>query len=54
MTQILINPLTQLFRLLLMIVLSLAIGLFPYVDNFAHIGGLIFGTVAFVHNFDYC
>ena len=38
----------QLLRLFLLISISMVIGLFPYIDNFAHIGGFVFGLLAFV------
>ncbi|RKP22731.1 rhomboid family-domain-containing protein, partial [Syncephalis pseudoplumigaleata] len=36
----------QLTELVLVIVISLAIGLLPGIDNFAHIGGFLFGILA--------
>ncbi|KAG6535447.1 hypothetical protein ZIOFF_000420 [Zingiber officinale] len=37
------NKLTALFTLVVIIVLNLAVGILPHVDNFAHIGGFISG-----------
>ena len=36
----------NLIRLLVIIIVAFAIGLFPYIDNFAHLGGFVFGAVA--------
>ena len=38
-----VHPLYELLRLLGLVAFAIIIGLFPYVDNFAHIGGLITG-----------
>ncbi|ORX52963.1 rhomboid-domain-containing protein [Piromyces finnis] len=43
--KIIIHPWKELFKLLLIIIISLAFGLIPYVDNFAHIGGFIMGLL---------
>ncbi len=40
----------QLFRLLVLVMASRVIGLFPYIDNFAHLGGLFFGLVSWVYS----
>jgi hypothetical protein len=37
------------FKLFLIVVVSLAIGLLPYIDNFAHMGGFVFGLVRYVY-----
>lgn len=42
------NSCWQLFKLVLIIVVALCIGLLPYIDNFAHLGGFVFGLVAAV------
>lgn len=39
------RPGLQLFSLLVTILINLALGLLPGIDNFAHIGGLLFGLV---------
>ena len=41
----LIHPMYEIGKLVVMILLGLLIGLLPYVDNFAHIGGLISGVL---------
>ena len=38
-----VYPQYELFKLLGLVIVALMIGLFPYVDNFAHIGGLVTG-----------
>ncbi|KAJ5071129.1 rhomboid-like protein [Anaeramoeba ignava] len=40
------RPKTSLFLILLTILLSLGVGLLPSIDNFAHLGGLITGSLA--------
>ncbi|KAI9189399.1 hypothetical protein H9P43_000832 [Blastocladiella emersonii ATCC 22665] len=37
------HPTRQLMRMLLVIVVTFALGLFPSIDNFAHIGGFVMG-----------
>ena len=44
--QVVINPGIELVKLLSVIALSLLIGTLPYLDNFAHIGGMIFGVLS--------
>lgn len=39
------HPVYQLSKLLLIIISALVIGLLPYVDNYAHIGGLVTGVL---------
>ncbi|RKP12386.1 rhomboid family-domain-containing protein [Piptocephalis cylindrospora] len=39
------RPGLQLFSLLVTILINLALGLLPGIDNFAHIGGLLFGLI---------
>ncbi|KAJ6252408.1 rhomboid-like protein [Anaeramoeba flamelloides] len=39
------NPKSSLFKLIIMVVVSLCVGLFPAIDNFAHVGGLIAGSL---------
>ena len=41
--QILDNPYKKLLRLLFFIILALMIGTLPFVNNFANIGGFVFG-----------
>jgi len=43
--KIIINPWWELFKLLMVIIVSLGFGLIPYIDNFAHIGGFIMGLL---------
>ena len=31
------------FKLAVVVILSLGVGLLPYIDNFAHVGGFVFG-----------
>ena len=38
-------PRLELIRLLVLVAFAVIIGLFPYVDNFAHIGGLVTGAL---------
>ena len=44
--QVVIKPGIELIKLLSVIVLSLFIGTLPYLDNFANIGGMIFGVLS--------
>eukprot|EP00730_Choanoeca_flexa_P001774 TRINITY_DN10777_c0_g1_i4.p1 TRINITY_DN10777_c0_g1~~TRINITY_DN10777_c0_g1_i4.p1 ORF type:complete len:642 (+),score=70.98 TRINITY_DN10777_c0_g1_i4:133-2058(+) len=39
------NPKQQLFKLLLLVIFMLGLGTLPYIDQFAHVGGLAFGTL---------
>ncbi|KAJ3425971.1 rhomboid-related [Anaeramoeba flamelloides] len=39
------NPKSSLFKLTLMVVFSLGIGLLPAIDNFAHVGGILAGSL---------
>lgn len=39
------NRWKELFKLVGIILLAFAIGLMPYIDNFAHVGGFVFGFV---------
>ena len=43
--QIIKKPLESLFKLCILTVILLLVGCFPWVDNFAHLGGLMFGTL---------
>jgi hypothetical protein len=38
----------ELRRMILLYVLSLIVGLFPLVDNFSQLGGILFGALAFL------
>lgn len=40
------HPFSELLKLLINIILLLALGLLPYIDNFANIGGFIFGILS--------
>ncbi|KJE89532.1 hypothetical protein CAOG_00981 [Capsaspora owczarzaki ATCC 30864] len=40
------RPVVELIKLILLVVIALVIGLLPWVDNWAHIGGFFFGVVA--------
>ena len=42
-SRLLKHPLFELLKLLCVCVFLLLLGLIPYVDNYAHIGGLVFG-----------
>lgn len=44
--QVVPDPYFQLFKLSVIIVISLLIGTFPYIDNWSHIGGFFFGVVS--------
>jgi membrane associated rhomboid family serine protease len=44
--QIIPNPMVQLFKLMSIIIISLLIGTLPYVDNWSHVGGFVFGVVS--------
>jgi membrane associated rhomboid family serine protease len=39
------NRMREAIKLLLIILISLGVGLLPYVDNFSHLGGFIFGLL---------
>jgi len=41
--KLIVNPMKELIKMLIIIVFSLGIGLLPFVDNFAHVGGFITG-----------
>lgn len=43
--KLIVNPWMELLKMTLIIVFSLGIGLLPYVDNFAHVGGFITGIL---------
>lgn len=44
--QIILSPVFQLAKLLFIVIVSLLIGTFPYVDNWSHVGGFFFGIVS--------
>ncbi|TPX46696.1 hypothetical protein SeLEV6574_g03088 [Synchytrium endobioticum] len=44
--KLIINPWIELLKMIVTIIISLGIGLFPYVDNFAHVGGFFSGILA--------
>jgi len=44
--KLMLNPRKSLAIILFQIVISLMVGLFPYVDNYAHIGGFVFGLLS--------
>lgn len=44
--QVVDNPATELLKLLCVLLLSLFIGTLPYLDNFAHLGGMMFGVLS--------
>jgi len=44
--KLIINPVIELFKMLGIIIISLAIGFLPYIDNFAHMGGFLTGIVS--------
>lgn len=43
--QIIKNPWQNVFKLAVLTLILVVIGCFPWVDNFAHLGGLMFGTL---------
>ncbi|ORX84365.1 rhomboid-domain-containing protein [Anaeromyces robustus] len=43
--KLLIKPIKELIKMLFVIIVSLGVGLLPFVDNFAHVGGFITGLV---------
>ncbi|KAG4095986.1 rhomboid-domain-containing protein [Neocallimastix lanati (nom. inval.)] len=43
--RLIIEPWKELIKMLILIIFSLGIGLIPYIDNFAHIGGFITGLL---------
>lgn len=50
------HPIVAIISIVSTVLISLALGLLPYVDNFAHIGGFIFGlelSFIFVLKFDW-
>ena len=48
--EMLYDPWRELSKYILIIVILFLIGLLPYVDNFARLGGIVFGTLfSFVH-----
>eukprot|EP00054_Salpingoeca_dolichothecata_P028540 m.217592 g.217592 ORF g.217592 m.217592 type:complete len:250 (+) comp26250_c0_seq4:150-899(+) len=44
--QVIPNPWSQFFKTMLQLIVFLGIGTLPWVDNFAHFGGFIFGVLA--------
>lgn len=44
--QVVNHPWQELLKLVLLITFSLAVGLLPYVDNWSHLGGFVFGILA--------
>lgn len=44
--QLLHSPCYELFKLLLLLVFALALGLLPYIDNWGNVGGLVFGALS--------
>lgn len=44
--KVIVNPWLELIKLVVVILISFALGLLPYIDNFAHIGGFITGLFA--------
>ncbi|TPX34019.1 hypothetical protein SmJEL517_g03264 [Synchytrium microbalum] len=44
--KLIVNPWIELLKMLVTIIISLSIGLFPYLDNFAHVGGFFSGILA--------
>ncbi|XP_065826804.1 inactive rhomboid protein 1-like [Oscarella lobularis] len=42
---IIVNPVAQLLKLALILIILFVLGLLPYVDNYAHVGGFIFGLL---------
>jgi len=43
---LIVNPLRELVKLILLIVISLLFGLLPFIDNFSHVGGFLSGIFA--------
>jgi len=43
---LLIKPVRELMKMLVVVFISLGVGLLPFVDNFAHVGGFATGLVA--------
>lgn len=43
--QIIMSPIESVAKLLVITLVLLLVGCFPWVDNFAHLGGLMFGTL---------
>jgi len=43
--KLIIKPWSELFKMLVVILFSLGIGLLPYIDNYAHFGGFIMGIL---------
>lgn len=46
--QLIRHPWRELIKLLIITLIALCIGLLPWIDNFAHVGGFLFGLVAAV------
>ncbi|KAI8813857.1 rhomboid family-domain-containing protein, partial [Cladochytrium replicatum] len=44
--RIIVKPVTELIKLLFLIIISFGIGMLPFVDNFAHVGGFVTGLFA--------
>eukprot|EP00048_Salpingoeca_helianthica_P024727 m.34874 g.34874 ORF g.34874 m.34874 type:complete len:834 (-) comp9557_c0_seq2:88-2589(-) len=44
--QLVINPLLHLTKLLVVLAVAMALGTFPYLNNFSHLGGFLFGFLA--------
>jgi len=44
--KLLIRPFRELVKMLFVVIISLGVGLLPFVDNFAHVGGFITGIVS--------
>ncbi|KAI9015431.1 rhomboid family-domain-containing protein [Hyaloraphidium curvatum] len=44
--KLIVRPWIELIKLVIVILLSFALGLLPYVDNFAHVGGFVVGIFA--------
>ncbi|ORX47324.1 rhomboid-domain-containing protein [Piromyces finnis] len=44
--KLLIKPVRELMKMLMVVVISLGVGLLPFVDNFAHVGGFVTGLIA--------
>jgi len=43
--KLLIKPVRELMKMLVIVIISLAVGFLPFVDNFAHVGGFFTGLV---------